>query len=130
MIPWRWRGAGKLSCLWLWTAGCGVVPLFPNGLRMPPNEDEPISARSELATEKSCDNLCTLTLLHCKNENRAYASYDACMQSCAGITEEGEPGATSGDSVQCRLTYALMARHTLTMWFCQNASPTGGLQCL
>jgi hypothetical protein len=49
-----------------------------------------------------CDNYCQLMAKNCTGSN---AVYDAatCMTKCMTIPTTGNPGATSGNSVQCRI---------------------------
>ena len=53
-----------------------------------------------------CHNYCSLALKNCPG---SYADAGECADACDQFDQEGEAGADSGDSVQCRLTYALLA---------------------
>ena len=50
-----------------------------------------------------CENYCDLAANNCAGDNALYDNKDACMASCGGLVDTDEAGATSGDSVQCRI---------------------------
>jgi plastocyanin len=50
-----------------------------------------------------CDNYCDLALKNCTAENKLYSLPDDCPAACAKATATGKAGATSGDTVQCRI---------------------------
>jgi len=50
-----------------------------------------------------CKELCYTDWLACDS---SYGTPETCLQTCAAFPEVGERGATSGDSVYCRLTWA------------------------
>jgi hypothetical protein len=53
-----------------------------------------------------CDGYCDLMLHSCSG---TYASATACQSACAAFPSNGAIGVTTGDSVQCRSTYAMSA---------------------
>jgi len=63
-----------------------------------------------------CENYCDFVMAGCP---AVWADLEACMAGCAAFGAEGVAGATSGDSVQCRLTYAALA----------NMEFSAGLHC-
>ena len=77
----------------------------------------------------ACDTLCTFAILRCRNQNRAYDSFDDCQQVCQALTDDGVPGAASGNSVACRVTYVSLAQTGQAMQFCRNVAADGGSQC-
>lgn len=128
------KSFGSLLLLFAWSLLCSCgTPLAEGWPHAEPIEGEPalavLLAHRLDDRASACDALCALTTLHCKQEKRAYPSFADCMRTCPLIPQMGSPGDTSGDTVHCRLTYALLAEQTLTLWFCQNASAPGGLQC-
>jgi len=56
-----------------------------------------------------CDNYCDLTAATCTGDNALYASRDDCMAACDLFSQDGEPGESSGDTVQCRIYHAGIA---------------------
>ena len=56
-----------------------------------------------------CDAYCQVVASACVGENLLYATTESCLASCADFPDEAEAGATVGDSVQCRMTHALLA---------------------
>ncbi len=56
-----------------------------------------------------CDNYCELATNNCTVENKLYSSKEACPAECAKAAKTGKAGATSGDSVQCRIYHLGLA---------------------
>ncbi len=52
-----------------------------------------------------CENYCDLALAACTGANQLYADRAACTTACAGLATTGAPGATSGNTVQCRINH-------------------------
>ena len=50
-----------------------------------------------------CENYCQLALRNCTGANQVYASEAECTAACPAIADDGEAGAMSGDSIQCRI---------------------------
>ena len=50
-----------------------------------------------------CTNYCHLATANCTGDNAIYPNEDKCLEACLGIPEDGTPGATDGDSIQCRI---------------------------
>ena len=51
-----------------------------------------------------CDNYCHLALENCAVGDEAlFGDADSCSAACEGYPTDGEPGATEGDSVQCKI---------------------------
>ena len=50
-----------------------------------------------------CDNYCQLALDNCMGGNSIWPDMAACAAACEGFDVTGTPGATSGDTVQCRI---------------------------
>lgn len=56
-----------------------------------------------------CDNYCHLAMLNCSGASTIYANLSDCQQACSGFPTSGRPGDTSGDTVQCRISFAAAA---------------------
>lgn len=50
-----------------------------------------------------CENYCQLALDNCTGDEQLFADMLACNTTCKGLDTTGEPGATGGDTVQCRI---------------------------
>ena len=50
-----------------------------------------------------CDNYCHLSQTNCTGDNELFADAAACTTACGDYPTTGDIGATSGDSVQCKL---------------------------
>ena len=50
-----------------------------------------------------CDTYCALAQTNCTGDNALFANPAECQTACGGYTNDGVPGATAGDSVQCRI---------------------------
>lgn len=79
-----------------------------------------------------CENYCQLAMANCTGGNALYNSEAACLTSCADFDDTGETGASSGDSVQCRITYAGKAGGfgVNAATTCANAAVDGGEVCV
>ena len=79
-----------------------------------------------------CDNYCQLTGDNCTGDNQLFNSDASCLSNCATYPEDGEPGATEGDTVQCRITYAGKAGGfgNVGAVHCDAAAPDGGGVCV
>lgn len=76
-----------------------------------------------------CAQYCDLVAASCVEEREQYASRAACMAVC-DLLEPGEPGDTSGNTVQCRLTRATLAATTGEPDnYCFSAGPGGAGTC-
>ena len=58
-----------------------------------------------------CDVYCREARNNCTDGNQIYANDQVCATACAGLTTTGTPGATTGNTVQCRI-YHLNAAAT------------------
>lgn len=79
-----------------------------------------------------CDNYCHLALASCTGGNAVYADDASCQQACAALPASGKAGATTGDTVQCRLHYlelAGMDGETSATQHCPTAAPLWGGKC-
>jgi hypothetical protein len=74
-----------------------------------------------------CAAYCDTVIENCTGEHAVYASRDACLLLCAHMPP-GEPGATSGHSVECRLHAAELAP-VETPFYCPGAGPGGNGVC-
>jgi hypothetical protein len=78
----------------------------------------------------TCDNFCNLMLRHCREKWQMYPSFGDCLNTCAGWPNDSSASLTQGNTLQCRFTYATLARRTASRaWFCVNGGPTGGQMC-
>jgi len=80
-----------------------------------------------------CATYCDLIQQNCVGgTNSQYASATACASACAGFSTSGNPGDTTGNTVQCRIYHAGVAGNPITNagLHCPHAGPTGGGQCV
>jgi hypothetical protein len=76
-----------------------------------------------------CERYCDTIAAACTGDNEQYASPMACRAVCA-LLEAGEPGDFSGNTVECRLARALLARGTgEPAFYCHSAGPGGAGVC-
>jgi len=60
-----------------------------------------------------------------------YVNVDGCIGNCSqAIWALGEPGATSGSSVHCRLTHAGLASEGMTETHCGHAAANSTGSCV
>lgn len=77
----------------------------------------------------SCDAYCDQTMANCDGADALYADRDACMTACAVLPDTGAPGATSGNSVQCRTYHASFPAAADSTTHCGHVSLSGGGVC-
>lgn len=74
----------------------------------------------------TCASYCTTIMSGCTADNAQYATQEACEAECAAF-EQGDPGAMSGNSVECRAYHAgVAATPTDPNVHCVHAGPLGG----
>jgi len=79
----------------------------------------------EQAVGPLCNEYCDAVMEYCAGPFQVYANRVQCLSLCA-VMLEGLPGETRGDTVQCRLTHALLARDTAEpASHCPQAGPGG-----
>jgi len=80
-----------------------------------------------------CDVYCDLIQHACTGNNQQFSSVSACQTACAGYSTAGTPGATSGNTVQCRIYHAGVAGTNIAQnaaLHCPHAGPSGGGVCV
>jgi hypothetical protein len=79
----------------------------------------------------SCATYCTQLMTNCTGDNAQYGSEAECLAYCASSGwPEGDVGATSGNSIQCRIYHGgAPATGTGAAEHCPHAGPTGGGVC-
>ena len=80
-----------------------------------------------------CENYCHLAQTNCTEGNELYADEAACMSACDDLVDDGEPGATAGDSVQCRIYHLGVAGSADAGGpdlHCAHGAPDGGGVCV
>jgi len=79
-----------------------------------------------------CEVYCDLITQNCVGSNQQYTSKSTCMTACGAIPSTGNPGDTTGDTVQCRIYHAGVAGNPSTNApvHCPHAGPTGAGQCV
>src|SRR5688500_7453415 len=50
-----------------------------------------------------CENYCQLAIDNCEGPRTLYPDVATCMAACPAIPDDGMPGATSGNTIQCRI---------------------------
>jgi hypothetical protein len=76
-----------------------------------------------------CDQYCEDILATCTGANKQFDDEAACNAACGAYNRTGTPGATGGNSLQCRL-YHLNAAKTDANTHCGHAGPTGNNTCV
>jgi len=74
-----------------------------------------------------CTQYCDAIMQGCPDAHAQYVSEAACLASCADLPA-GTPGDLNGNTINCRLTYALKAS-TEPATYCTWAGPGGDGQC-
>ncbi len=74
-----------------------------------------------------CERYCTAVMQNCTAAFAVYTSLDTCLAVCAALPE-GMPGDRAGNSVQCRLHAASVARDEVPH-YCPIAGPGGNGVC-
>jgi len=79
-----------------------------------------------------CENYCQLAMANCTGGSQIYNSEQECLSTCSTLDATGDAGDTSGDTLQCRITYAGKAgawgANKVTN--CGNAASDGGDVCV
>lgn len=73
-----------------------------------------------------CENYCNNLDNTCKGSDALYANAAECMTACDAFNDEGLPGATAGDSVQCRIYHGGAPAFMSPDTHCPHAGPMGG----
>ncbi len=71
----------------------------------------------------TCERYCATVVSNCTGDNAEYDGQADCEAVCADW-EQGEPAATSGDTISCRYTYAQQAADDEV---CLDAGPDSAL---
>jgi hypothetical protein len=74
-----------------------------------------------------CERYCTTIMAECSQQHAQYIDRDGCLAACARF-EPGLAGDKTGNSVNCRLTYALKASSE-PYTYCTWAGPGGDGKC-
>ena len=77
-----------------------------------------------------CENYCQLTGQTCTGSNELYADTATCMAACSTLPATGDPGATAGDSVQCRIYHGGAPAAADAALHCPHASQYGAGVCV
>jgi hypothetical protein len=57
-----------------------------------------------------CDNYCHLSLTNCTGSSAIHANLTECLDECAQIPTNGNPGDQAGDTIQCRIFWLGIAQ--------------------
>jgi hypothetical protein len=77
--------------------------------------------------EPLCERYCSAIMAGCSQEHAQYIDRDGCLAACAKLAA-GAPGDRTGNSIQCRLTYAMKA-NSEPYTYCTWAGPGGDGKC-
>jgi hypothetical protein len=87
------------------------------------------SSGQDASAPTLCERYCTTVMTNCTEANAVYASEITCLAVCAKLAE-GSPGDETGDTVECRITQAVLAETTGEPGFsCPAAGPGGNGVC-
>ena len=81
------------------------------------------------AGDNLCQEYCATMDVNCIGEFSQFADMAECMANCPGFPTDGEEGAKTGDSVQCRLYHAGAALDEPSV-HCPSAGASGGTLCV
>ena len=81
--------------------------------------------------DPTCDNYCDAVMTNCTGENAQYGDREECMAYCGDVGNwaVGEPGATEGNSIACRLYHGSAPSAAMPDTHCSHAGPSGGDMC-
>jgi hypothetical protein len=80
------------------------------------------------APSEQCETYCTTVMDACAGKNAVYASTAHCLSVC-GKLEPGDPGEPVGNTVECRLRQAKIAKTSEPEETCRFAGPGGDDVC-
>jgi hypothetical protein len=115
------RASRRLGCLFFALMGAGLAACggTDGATNVAPSGPTP------------CDVYCGLMAINCTRGFIQYADNDDCLTQCQGFALSANPNVWTGDTLQCRMVYALSAEQPeRKQAFCSNAGPTGGDNCL
>ena len=72
-----------------------------------------------------CENYCNNIANTCEGSDAQYASPAECMTTCEGLNQNGDPGTTEGNSIQCRIYHGGVPADMMPETHCNHAGPTG-----
>ncbi|MFN3200872.1 MAG: DUF4215 domain-containing protein [Bradymonadia bacterium] len=76
-----------------------------------------------------CEVYCDLLDDTCTGDNAQYADRDSCLSACEDIPTDGDVGAVSGDSVQCRIYHGGVPATADPALHCNHAGELGDGVC-
>ncbi len=82
------------------------------------------------AAALGCADYCSLAWVQCNQANLLYRSTAECLTACQRFPLSADANVTTGNSLQCRLNYLLMAQRSDRRVLCRNAAASGGFSCL
>lgn len=83
-----------------------------------------------MTTPMGCAGYCTTVMGNCTGANAQYASMAECMSVCADLAwPEGEVGAMSGNTIQCRIYHGGAPAMDMPSTHCPHAGSTGSGVC-
>jgi Domain of unknown function (DUF4331) len=94
--------------------------------------DNPITAdgADAYAGDTTCTTYCAQMMTHCTGMSAQYDSNADCMSYCmAARWPAGTPGATSGNTLACRIYHSGMPAMTSPSTHCPHAGPSGDNTC-
>lgn len=79
----------------------------------------------------TCEEYCTTVMANCTGDNTQYGSNQECLDYCNNVAawEQGNDGATDGNSIACRTYHAGAPAQGAPALHCPHAGPTGGGVC-
>lgn len=76
-----------------------------------------------------CQDYCVAIMGNCTGDNAQYTDTNTCLESCKALPQDGMPGASTGNSIQCRTYHAGMPAKTDPAMHCVHAGPGGASFC-
>jgi hypothetical protein len=97
------------------------------GTKASAGEMSQAEANGKVAEPTLCERYCEAITVGCTGDRAQYTDYDACLAACPYFPE-GAPGDDLGNTLQCRLNYALKAPSE-PVTYCTWAGPGGDGTC-
>lgn len=77
-----------------------------------------------------CDAYCGFITVNCTRGYIQYPTFGDCMTACATFAVSADPNVSTGNTLQCRMLYAVTATTPeRKQAFCEDAGPSGGATC-
>jgi hypothetical protein len=126
MSTWKLTSCALIAASGVFVFACASV-LGIEQATLDPALDK--ATTTDAGRKSLCDTYCDILSANCTGNVEQFVSKDVCKPFCQKL-DPGTPGDTTGNSVNCRLTYAKLAKSAgETSDNCSIAGPGGNGQC-